>query len=426
MLLSLVPAWALTPELEAFTEADAGGGFGLVVAAAGDVDADGLGDLLVGHTANTGAQPIATLFLASGPRDASTQRFTGDSFAYGSTLAGLGDVDGDGAPDVAIGDWDDDEVEVRHGEEGQLGSGSYLRTSGADKLGYLLTAAGDMDGDGLADLASYAPDASELGRVYVFAGSPDGLASCGVFTPVAYVSALTGVGDMDGDGLGELAYATASTAEVHVVAGGVCGGDEATTTLQLGNATTRMGAAPGGDLDGDGLADALAVAAFTDGMVRASRVALSPAPEGTAIATWHLSDGAYEVAVAAPGDVDGDGAPEVAVSVAGPAEDHGFVDLVSVDGAVRAHVRDIADEDGLATWSSANGWTLAAPGDVDGDGLPDLLVGGDRAAYVLYARPDEPEPVGKAEDAHTCGCAGPGSPGAWPLALMLLARRRRR
>ena len=75
--------------------------FGFSVSADGDVDGDGLSDILVG----TAVSGRAYLFLGSSTFSAGPPAvvFSGASIGYGFTVAQIGDIDNDGLPDIAIG-----------------------------------------------------------------------------------------------------------------------------------------------------------------------------------------------------------------------------------------------------------------------------------------------------------------------------------
>lgn len=81
----------------------------------GDVNGDGFSDILVGAPARGGSDPPDAAYLVLGPvygslvLDGADVTFSGegDGDAAGSTVAGAGDVDGDGLPDVLIGGYGD-------------------------------------------------------------------------------------------------------------------------------------------------------------------------------------------------------------------------------------------------------------------------------------------------------------------------------
>jgi len=185
-------------------------GYGRAVAGLGDVDKDGYDDVVVGAPLydrdrlnpddNAGA-----VLLYNGSEGGigltATWMLTGDHTGaqFGTAVAGIGDVNGDGYPDLAIGapgydaDLLDTEanahglVQVYYGGEDGLGNTpdwSYVGPEAKSRLGVSLSG-GDVNGDGYADLAVGMPsiwnpdggstvDAPEA--VLVFLGSATGLA----------------------------------------------------------------------------------------------------------------------------------------------------------------------------------------------------------------------------------------------------------
>ncbi|NOY91507.1 MAG: hypothetical protein GXP55_09925, partial [Deltaproteobacteria bacterium] len=137
----------------------------------------------------------------------------------GTRLTAFGvqpDFDGDGSGDLAIGaprvDDGSGRVYVYAGSStGPSASPSQiLRAPDGGGFGGALAAAGDLNGDGLADLAVGADRAFGVeGRVYIYLGAPDGLPARPSLTLTApsgtlFGAAVSGAGDVDADGFGDL------------------------------------------------------------------------------------------------------------------------------------------------------------------------------------------------------------------------------
>jgi hypothetical protein len=206
----------------------AGDAFGYAVASAGDVNHDGYADVIVGAYENSargaGAGRAYVFFGGARPHDRPDVTLTGASAgdSFGFSVAGAGDANKDGFADVAVGAYhngaggkDAGRVYVYYGGKAPSETAGLVLTGEAagDAFGYAVAAAGDANGDGFADLAvgAYGNDAggSAAGRAYVFFGGPgaDGVPD---FTQTGEATldnlgfAVGGAGDVDGDGYADL------------------------------------------------------------------------------------------------------------------------------------------------------------------------------------------------------------------------------
>ena len=219
-----------SPEPDWFMDSDqAGAWLGASVAAAGDVDDDGYDDLIVGApkyiNPETGEHEGAALLILGGsPPTVGWIAYGGqDGALFGASVAGVGDVNGDGDLDVVVSapryDRPTDDVEVGAafvfcGDDGTLSSDPcWLAYGGqpAGGFGASVGAAGDVNGDGFDDLIVGAPtyradpDSGLEGAAFLYFGSLRGLSPLagwkvgGNRARTDFGWSVGGAGDVDGD-----------------------------------------------------------------------------------------------------------------------------------------------------------------------------------------------------------------------------------
>ncbi len=330
------------------------------VAAAGDLDGDGFDDLVVGaENTDFQAAQSGAAYVVHGPLSAGTTaslstavRWEGlSTSAYaGDALAGAFDFDNDGNDDVLVGAYGDDAAYLLLGPAtggGLLSTADATWTHGSlTHFGGAVAAAGDLDGDGIDDLAVGASRdstaASEAGAAFVFLGplsaTPSPAAAPRWTGGAADDGAgfeLAGVGDVDGDGLDDLLIGATGLDSGGLDAGGA--------HLVLGPATA------GGSLTG-----------------------------AAATLVGEDAGDAAGLMVAGAGDVDQDGRPDLLVGA--PSRDEfgtnagkAYVVFGPVTGTVDLGTAAVALGGSAAVdWF---GWSGAGRADLTGDGEDDLVVG---------------------------------------------------
>src|SRR5688572_10407543 len=219
--LSLTPAW--TAEAN-----QASASFGDAVSTAGDVNGDGFSDVIVGAPGFDNGEDRegrAFVYLSSESGLASTPAWTAESnragAAFGDGVGTAGDVNGDGYDDVIIGAPEYSNEEQNEGQVSvYLGSASGLETTpdwdfemneDTVYLGFSVGTAGDVNGDGYADVIVASPILDgNRGIALVFHGSAQGLADSpawnaeGERTGDWFGAAAGTAGDVNGDGYADV------------------------------------------------------------------------------------------------------------------------------------------------------------------------------------------------------------------------------
>ena len=181
----------------------AGANFGWSVATAGDVNGDGYADVIVGAAYYDNGQVDegrAYVYLGSAAGLAATAAWTAESDQasanFGNSVATAGDVNGDGYADVIVGAYLYDNGQADEGRAYvYLGSAAGLAATAAwtaesdqaiADFGYSVATAGDVNGDGYADVIVgaflYDNGQADEGRAYVYLGSAAGLAAAAAWT----------------------------------------------------------------------------------------------------------------------------------------------------------------------------------------------------------------------------------------------------
>jgi len=411
--LNPLPGWG--------AESNQTAGFlGFSVSSAGDVNGDGYADVIVGASGfDSGFTDEGAAFLFHGASNGlsfapAASLYGGKNNAYfGYSVAYAGDVNGDGYDDVVVG--------APGYANGQVGEGGAFVYPGSVAglsttwtwsvegnqanvlMGISVASAGDVNGDGFADVIVGAPnysyDQTKEGRAYIYHGADCGLSSLanrileGNKDNALLGSSVGSAGDVNGDGyadviVGAPGYTNGESEEgvARVFLGSNNGVDGVIHREYEGN---QAGAAFGyavstaGDVNGDGYSDVIMGAYLYDGTKTdegqayafyGSASGLSSVPDWQTVSGFKYAQ--YGNAVACAGDVNGDGYADVVVGA------WNFTHGETNEGKVYCYLGSASGLDSIPDWevegSMADinlGRSISSAGDVNGDGYADVVMG---------------------------------------------------
>jgi FG-GAP repeat/Secretion system C-terminal sorting domain len=389
--------------------------FGWSVSTAGDVNADGYSDIIVGANFASAGQPqegLAFVYKGSsnGVGITGTLLQSGQNGAnFGYTVASAGDVDNDGYSDVVVGapNYDNGLVDIGaifvfHGSAQGIDPLVGARIEGIqafEDLGYSVACAGDVNGDGYCDLIAGASgyDLGQIdeGAAFIYHGTPGGINPAAMAVlQCNQASASMGVsvasaGDVNGDGYSDVIIGANQFSNPELNEGvafmflGSSNGIVSIidTILESNQAGAEFGfsVASAGDMNGDGYSDVIVGAKSYDTQNGAAFLYTGAATgvDGTSFTQLQPStlNAQFGYSVAPAGDVNGDGYSDVLVGAP-------FYSNVESNegGAFIYHgaPNGCAEVAGATLTNSQNGSQMGrcvnSAGDVNGDGFGDVIV----------------------------------------------------
>ncbi len=378
------------------------GRFGIAVSSMPDVDGDGVNDAVIGATGESGFGGRAHVFSgATGVPLYFVNGTVGGSSLLGLPSVGTPDLDGDGRGDFLVSEQIGllEQVRVHSGADGSLlySLTSPVETSGG--FGEAMAGLGDLNGDGASEVLIGAERdnvgrGADAGRAYVYSGASGtllySLVSPNKTKAGHFGSAVARVPDVNGDGMDDILVGAAMESTQRHGSGRayLFSGRNGALLREFDPPAPkkfgRFGVAVAGlgDLDGDGSGDVAVGAPFEDtpAGVDAGRAYVFSGATGILLHVFESPNGElngdFGVSVARVPDLDDDGADDLILGA--DREDPGS----SPNDAGRAYVYSGASGVLLMTLASPNersggffGFAVSGMEDINGDSRGDLLVG---------------------------------------------------
>ena len=310
----------------------------------------------------------------------------------------LGDLNGDGVNDFITGSGAARSAFVRSGADGSLLKYFIFVSHNGFSTGYGRSVAGigDFDGDQIPDYAVSAGSLSTAtfglgtGMVFVYSGKTDEVIVRipGAIPGQAFGEQVLGLGDVNGDGYSDLGVGATYTDDFRIYLG------PSGTFLRetVGGTHSAEGKARFGDHDGDGCDDYL-IGERTDSSVapNAGSVHLYSGRTGQRLLSMY-GDKPERLAgfsVSRGGDWNGDGVEDVVAGAPGldtlqyTAHNSGVYVFSGADGSIL----HFFDGEAYCQQNSGFGYSVSSGKDVNGDGVPDLIVGAPLQEWTPTSHP---------------------------------------
>jgi len=399
------------------TQGGLGDGFGTSFTTFGDLQNDGVSDVAIGapYILNPSSTTGAVFIYLQNPAGGTVQTLLSNQVnsSFGFSVAGVGDVNGDGYGDLLVGA--PNYNPGSHPNAGQaslyLGNSfgfgaapSWTFTTNEDGagVGYAVAWAGDVNRDGYDDWIVGAPyhtngEINE-GAVYLFFGGAGALPATPAWTQESDQSeaamgyCVSTAGDVNADGYADILVGTPGTTDSYINEGSVAlfmgapGGPThfPARTWFGGQAGAELGisVATAGDVNGDGFCDFIAGAPYfsqgetNEGVAFVYQGAALPVLIGTPTTLQsNVANSEFGSAVGTAGDINGDGYADVVVGAPSIPQTHGAGAAYVYYGSDFGTSASSSDQLDSQLDNSRMGVAVGTLGDIDGDGRSDWAAG---------------------------------------------------
>lgn len=375
--------------------------FGQSLSNAGDVNADGIDDLIVGAPLSSpgGQWAVGAVYVFSGLDGSLLHQWQGPYalFSFGFAVDGAGDVNGDGHDDLIVGATNGSltghnavgSIWVYSGLDGSL----LYQMDGSQAYGYFgssVAGAGDVDGDGFHDflVGAYGLEHGGIfwsGSAFVYSGATGGLLHSFQGGPGDHLGwSVAGEGDVNGDGYDDVLVGTPVADSNGTPWDGyvrIYSGQDGSLLRQLNSQTTaeQFGHSLSflEDVDGDSLHDLIvgAPVAWPNGIYQAGSAYVFSGATGALLQAFHgtQDNDFFGWSVAGIRDINGDDTPELLVGAPATTPEPGSARVFCGQSGTLLH----------ELWGQNQydqfGWSVADAGDPAGNGQCHLTVGARRA-----------------------------------------------
>ena len=311
--------------------------------------------------------------------------------ALGAVMEATGDLNGDGFADFYLGHATTSAVRLYSGAD-QTVLQTYTEPTGvsASSFGLSIASLADVDGDGIADVAigastHYDPGSSQsVGRVFLYSGANGTLLQTLEDGDIdGFGKTVASAGDVNGDGADDfLVGGRHFNCPVAVISGAT---GQRLFLLHGNGYTDGFGLSLSGlgDLDHDGRDDFIIGAYYTAGLTGSGvgKATVYSGRTGSLLFEFAGEDTLdyFGFSLAAAGDLNRDGTPDILIGAPYDETDTSEMSVGCVHAYSGADGSRLLTVAGDVRWDKF-GLSVDGAGDADGDGIPDILVGMDAAA----------------------------------------------